>query len=139
MPPEQSAQCVAVLSFAQRPQPVQGGLSLAGEPGAGGAFSDGLQPGAAQWPGGRYDVRVSAEGHSKVKSPRIVGQPGQMHDVGSLAVIRSGGVASGVVVDSGGKTVAGAICATILEAHVSRHGEMRPLGLAPGQFPGGKC
>jgi len=63
---------------------------------------------SALWPGFQYHVSASAEGYDEFESKRFPSEPGEVHDVGRLTLVATGGYVEGIVIDSSGQPIAGA-------------------------------
>ena len=60
------------------------------------------------WPGFQHHVSAAAEGFDKFESKPFRSQPGEVHDVGRLTLVATGGFVEGIVADSSGRPIAGA-------------------------------
>ena len=61
----------------------------------------------ALWPGDRYEVAVSAAGFAKSQAVVQRGEAGKVHDLATIALVRTNVTVGGIVVDSAGKPVTG--------------------------------
>ena len=59
------------------------------------------------WPGFQYHVSAAAEGNDKFESKPFQSKPGEVHDVGRLTLVATGGFVEGIVADSSGRPIAG--------------------------------
>jgi hypothetical protein len=62
----------------------------------------------ALWPGDRYHVTVDFKPYAKSETPQVPLSAGEVHDIGTIALVESAAVLAGMVVDSDGKPIANA-------------------------------
>jgi hypothetical protein len=69
--------------------------------------ADGRFETLALWPGDQYRVHVTADGFGPAESGLVRGEAGKTHDIGAVALQRTGAVVAGRIVDAAGKPLAG--------------------------------
>lgn len=69
--------------------------------------ADGRFTSGALWPRDSYHVVVSHEQFGKAESKRVQGEPGQVHDLGTVQLVATGKAVRGKVVGTDGKPLAG--------------------------------